>query len=80
MRLLIVCGAGLALAGCDMGSQSVNLEGCALDSPGGALERVATSDLRLEDGAITAVDDEGRETRHISYGAGVLVCVKTPED
>jgi len=63
-----------------MNSQAVNLERCVLDSPSGALERVAASDLKLEDGAITAVDDEGRETRHVSYGAGVLVCVETLED
>ena len=79
MRLLIVCGAGLALAGCDMGSQAVELERCVFDSPNATLAEIPNASARLEDGAIMFTDENGQTIRHVSYGAGILVCVEGPE-
>jgi len=77
---MIVVDAGLALAGCGLGDQSVQLGRCVFDSPARTLDKSPNESTRLEDGTITFTDVNGNTFSHVSYADGVLTCVEDPED
>jgi hypothetical protein len=79
MRIPILVGVGLALAGCHQADQVVSLEACSLDAPQVTIASVDAETLRLADGVVTFTDDNGNTVRHIPYGAGIAVCYDSQE-